>query len=112
MSRAAGPSLGIRRSPFKWIVSECSLTRLGPSKVLVNKATWTYLSRNALEMLAGAVVMRGFPNSYAVHLFGVHKGRLLALERRTSEFKASTLSATLLSPVHRCATHATPSCHD
>jgi hypothetical protein len=32
-------------------------------------ATWrqggTYFSRNALGMLAGSVVMRGFPNSYA-----------------------------------------------
>ena len=36
MSRAAGPALGVRRPAFKWIVSECSLTRLGPSKVLVN----------------------------------------------------------------------------
>jgi hypothetical protein len=36
MSRAAGPALGVRRSAFRWIVSECSLTRLGPSKVLVN----------------------------------------------------------------------------
>ena len=25
----------------------------------------TYFSRNALGMLAGSVVMRGFPNSYA-----------------------------------------------
>ena len=36
MSRAAGPALGVRRSAFKWILSECSLTRLGPSKASVN----------------------------------------------------------------------------
>jgi len=34
MSRAAGPALGVRRSAFKWILSECSLTRPGPSKAL------------------------------------------------------------------------------
>ena len=37
MSRAAGLALGVRRSAFKWIVSECSLTRLGPSQVLSSK---------------------------------------------------------------------------
>ncbi len=56
MSRAAGPAPGVRRSAFEWIVSECSLTRLGPSKVLV------------LSDKAGAIWPRTVPGTERAHL--------------------------------------------
>jgi len=59
MSRAAGPALGVRRSAFNWILCECSLTRLGPSKVLVNSRLMaTNLGVYRGERFEGKITLR------------------------------------------------------
>ncbi len=70
MSRAAGPALGVRRSALKWIVSECSLTRLGPSKVLVNTLTREDLSQTGFRMTSGISRIRlaGKPEAAIDHV--------------------------------------------